>query len=259
MAQIRLVDRRRQPFELGDGEIRPPAGHPPQALDGVGERRRVLPPGRHPRVLHEDREVAGPAVANRLELGLGLGRLGVAAGPVELLGEGVASPQVVGIELHHLPVPRDGFFETALEAGELGLQEADVGAVGGEAARRLDVSGRLRLVAEPDVHHREVGPDRRLVRGQRRRPFERRLRVVEQPDLERGQAAVERAHGLAVLGRDLRRDAGGHAPAGGETERHGGNTGREQSEPDRQFHHPSLRSVSLVLASGPGSTSDQAA
>ena len=236
--QVPLVDRRRQSFELGDGEIRPAADHPLQALDGVGEGRRVLPAGRHPRVLHEDREVAGPAVADRLKLGLGLGRLGIAAGPVELLGEGVPGPQVVGIELHHLPVPRDGLLETALEAGELGLQEAHLGAVGGEAAGRLDVPGGRRLVAETDVHHREVGPDRGLVRGQRRRPLERRLGVVEQPDLEGGQAPVERAHGLAVLGRYLRRDAGGHAPAADETQGERGTARREGSRCSCSHHRP---------------------
>ena len=235
-APVHLHDRRRQPLELGDGEVRPSAGHPLQALDGLGERGRVLPAGRHPRVLHEDREVAGLTVPDRLELGLGLGRLGVAAGPVELLGEGVAGPEMVRIDLQHLTETRDGVLEAALEAGELGLQKADLGAVGGEAAGRLDVTRRLRLVAEPDVHHGQVRPDRGLVRGQRRRPLELRLRIVEQPDLEGREPAVERAHRLAVLGRYLRRHAGGRLPAGGEAERHCDSAGREQSDSDRRSH-----------------------
>ena len=195
-------------------------------------------------MLHEDREVAGPAVADRLELRLGLGRLGVAAGPVELLGEGVAGPQVLWVELDHLPVPRDGIVETALEARELGLQEANLGVVGGEAAGRLDVPGGLRLVAEPDMHHRQVGPDRGLVGGQRRRELERRLRVVEQPDFEGGEPPVERPHRLAVFGRYLRRDA----PAGGEGEGERGAARRELWRYRHGHHRPGRNSGSPTVA-----------
>ena len=192
-------------------------------------------------MLHEDREVAGLALPDRFELGLGFGRLGVTAGPVELLRERVAGPQMVRIPLHHLPEPADGVLEAPLEPRELGLQKTDLGAVGGEAEGRLDVPGRLGLVAEPDVHHRQVGPNRGLVRGQRRRPLELRLRIVEQPYLQGREPPVERAHRLAVLGRYLRRDARGHPPASGQTQRER-SAARRQLPRCRHSHHRAVRS-----------------
>ena len=144
---------------------------------------------------------------------------------------------MVRIDLQHLPEPRDRVFESTLKAGKLGLQKTDLGTVGGETAGRLDMRRRLGLVAEPDVHHRQVGPDGRLVRSQDRRPLELRLRIVEQPDFQGREPAVERAHRLAVLGRYLRGDAAGHLPAGGEAERRCDTAGREQSRYDRHSSH----------------------
>ena len=141
---------------------------------------------------------------------------------------------MVRVDLQHLPKTRHGILEPALEAGELRLQEADFCAFGGQTPGRLDMPRSLRLVAEPDMHHGQVRPDRRLVRGQRRRALELRLRVVEQPDLQGGEPVIERAHRLAVLGgrRRLSRAAGGEAAGGGEA------ASRGPSRRDRRFLHP---------------------
>ena len=93
---------------------------------------------------------------------------------------------------------RDALVEPAARGLQLSLQEGDGAALRRERGRSLDRRRGGIELAEPEVGQAEVGPCRRLRRDQIGGARKRLQRLIEQPDMKRGQTTIETARGLFV-------------------------------------------------------------
>ena len=148
--------------------------------------------------LDEDRQIVRPSRQQVFEQLLRLGVGVLAGGPLDLLRERKAGAKIVRRQFDGAAEVGNRLIEAAARRFQLTEQQHDLGARRRERCRPLDGLQRRIEVTEPEVCQAEVRPGGRLARHQFRRPRELSLRVVEQADLKRSEAAIERPDGFLV-------------------------------------------------------------
>ena len=187
----------------------------------LGERRTFRQLDRKARPLQPDRDIL-PARKDRFELLLRVLVRGGTGGAFDCFREREPGAQVVGRDLDSPPQVGDALLQLAGRSGQQSLQQRDVGVVRCEGPRAIErIDGRLESAA---AHTRQtkVRPARGLRGDELRRPHELACRVVEQPDVEGGQTAVEAAGRLPVCCGIASRKRAGRLPnqVGDDTQHH---------------------------------------